>query len=76
MFLGFVNKLLGGVFGGVKYVFIISFCLVFFENINSEFSIVDQTALEKLIFYNPTLEIGEYLLNIIDYSKNSINFFD
>jgi hypothetical protein len=49
---------------------------VFFENINSEFSIVDQTALEKLIFYNPTLEIGEYLLNIIDYSKNSINFFD
>ena len=76
MFLGFVNKLLGGVFGGVKYVLIISFCLVFFENINSEFSVVDQTALEKLIFYNPTLEIGEYLLNIIDYSKNSINFFD
>ena len=76
MFLGFVNKLLGGVFGGVKYVLIISFCLVFFENINSEFSIVDQTALERLIFYNPTLEIGEYLLNIIDYSKNSINFFD
>ena len=41
MFLGFVNKLLGGVVGGIKYVLIISFYLVFFENINSEFYIVD-----------------------------------
>jgi len=55
---------------------IASFCLVFFENLNSEFSIIDQTILEELIFYNPALEIGEYLLNLIDYSKNSINFFN
>lgn len=76
MFLGFVNKLFGGIFGGFKYVLIASFCLVFFENLNSEFSIIDQTILEELIFYNPALEIGEYLLNLIDYSKNSINFFN
>ena len=50
--------------------------IITFENLNSEFSIIDQTILEELIFYNPALEIGEYLLNLIDYSKNSINFFN
>ena len=76
LFLGFLNKLFGGLFGAIKYILIISFCFVFFENINSEFSFVDNKTIESTFLYNPILNVGNQLLNLFNLSSNSINFFN
>ena len=76
LFLGFLNKLFGGLFGAIKYILIVSFCIVFFENINSEFSFVDNKIIESTFLYNPILNFGNQLLSFLNLSANSINFFN
>lgn len=76
LFLGFLNKIFGGLFGAIKYVLIISFCFVFFENINSEFSFIDDKSIESTFLYRPILNVGDQLLNFFNLSSNSINFFN
>ncbi|MDB4024503.1 CvpA family protein, partial [Flavobacteriaceae bacterium] len=76
LLLGFLNKLFGGLFGAVKYILIVSFCIVFFENINSEFSLVDNKIIESTFLYNPILNFGNQLLSFLNLSANSINFFN
>tara|TARA_B100001059_G_scaffold172377_1_gene172548 strand:- start:951 stop:1538 length:588 start_codon:yes stop_codon:yes gene_type:complete len=76
LFLGFLNKLFGGLFGAIKYVLIVSFCFVFFENINSEFSFIDNKNIESTFLYRPILNAGNQLLSFFNVSSNSINFFN
>jgi len=76
LFLGFLNKLFGGLFGAIKYVLIVSFCFVFFENINSEFSFIDNENIESTFLYRPILNAGNQLLSFFNVSGNSINFFN
>ena len=76
LFLGFLNKLFGGLFGAIKYVLIVSFCFVFFENINSEFSFIDSEIIESTFLYRPILNLGDQLLSLFNLSSNSINFFN
>ncbi len=76
LFLGFLNKLFGGLFGAIKYILIISFCFVFFENINSAFSFVNNENIESTFLYRPILNVGNQLLNLFNLSSNSINFFN
>jgi len=76
LFLGFLNKLFGGLFGAIKYILIVSFCIVFFENLNSEFSFIDNKIIESTFLYNPILNFGNQLLSFLNLSANSINFFN
>ena len=76
LFLGFLNKLFGGLFGAIKYILIVSFCFVFFENINSAFSFVNNENIESTFLYRPILNVGNQLLNLFNLSSNSINFFN
>ncbi len=76
LFLGFLNKLFGGLFGAIKYILIISFCFVFFENINSAFSFVNNENIESTFLYRPILNVGNQLLNLFNLSSNSVNFFN
>jgi membrane protein required for colicin V production len=76
LFLGFLNKLFGGLFGAIKYVLIVSFCFVFFENINSEFSFIDNENIESTFLYRPILNGGNQLLSFFNLSSSSINFFN
>ena len=76
LFLGFLNKLFGGLFGAIKYVLIVSFCFVFFENINSEFSFIDNENIESTFLYRPILNAGNQLLSFFNLSSSSINFFN
>ena len=72
LLLGWINKVLGGLFGSLKYLVLISFVVVFFDNINSEFSVVETKEVEKVMLFKPFLEVGNNLLKIVNY--DSIDF--
>ena len=76
LFLGFINKIFGGILGGLKYMLIIVFCASFFESLNSEFSLVNEKHLKELVFYSHSLEIGNFLLKTIDFENNLFNLFN
>tara|TARA_B100000787_G_C16196085_1_gene300939 strand:- start:1133 stop:1654 length:522 start_codon:yes stop_codon:yes gene_type:complete len=74
--LGLINKTLGGLFGAIKYVLVLSFFFVFFENLNSTLFLIDESFFESTVLYEPIIEIGDLLLNFFNSNKESINFFN
>ena len=74
--LGLINKTLGGLFGAIKYVLVLSFFFVFFENLNSTLFLIDESFFESTLLYEPIMEIGNLLLNFFNSNKESINFFN
>ncbi len=61
MSLGGLNKLLGGIFGGLKWALIISVLLNIFDAIDSRFSILHLETKEKSIGYKPILKFAPVL---------------
>ena len=57
IFLGWLNKILGGVVGIVKMAFILSIFLFFFNKLNDEFTLVDKKYLSKSRFFYPIKNI-------------------
>lgn len=55
--LGFVNKILGGVFALLKSAVILSVVFVFFARVNSEITLIKKDTLEESILYTPLKEI-------------------
>lgn len=53
--LGFVNRLIGALFGALKSLLIISVLLLFFDRINSQYTIVKEELLTSSILYQPIL---------------------
>ena len=51
--LGTVNRVLGLVFGTLKFALIISTALYFFENINRKFEFVEQEFADESLLYQP-----------------------
>ena len=76
IFLGFYNKVLGGIFGVIKFVIILSILFVFFENLNSKFSIVENNILNDSFVFEKIRVIGFNLLEMMNFNKYSINFFN
>ena len=76
VFLGFLNKILGGFFGVIKFTLILSICFVFFENINSTLFLFDDSFARSSFFYNQIIDLGNRLLDIFNSNKESINFFN
>ena len=59
--LGGLNKLLGGVFGALKFALIVSVLLNVFDAIDSRFSIISKETKENSIGYNPLMKLGPKL---------------
>jgi len=53
--LGFVNRLMGAVFGGIKALLILSVLLMFFDRLNNQFGIVKDEIVDASVLYNPIL---------------------
>lgn len=51
--LGFVNRLLGLVFGLLKYALIVSTLMYFFENMNKKFKLTEDDFIEKSVLWEP-----------------------
>jgi len=60
--LGIVNKLLGGIFGLVKFAFIASVVIMFFKATNEQIEIIEDTTLEESILYDPVESIAPIIL--------------
>ena len=76
VFLGFVNKVLGGVFGAFKFILVLSLCFVFFESLNSSISLYESSNLDSSFFYGKIKDIGDMLVNFFNSNKESIKFFN
>lgn len=59
--LGGVNKILGGIFGGLKIALIVSVLLNVFDALDSRFSILSYETKENSIGYNPLMKLGPTL---------------
>ena len=51
--LGFVNRLLGLLFGSLKYLLIVSTLIYFFENLNTKFEFVEKDFDKGSLLYKP-----------------------
>ena len=60
--LGIVNKLLGGVFGGLKIALILSVLLVVFDRLNNKIPFASDEDLEASMFYKPVKSLAPTIL--------------
>lgn len=56
--LGILNKLLGGVFGGLKVALILSVVLNVFDKMNKSLPFVDSQTIEDSMLYSPVKELA------------------
>ena len=53
--LGFINRMMGAIFGALKALLILSVLLMFFDRLNSQFGIVKEEFLNTSVLYSPIL---------------------
>ena len=51
--LGFINRTLGALFGGLKALLILSVLLLFFDGLNKQFRLVKDDVIEASVLYHP-----------------------
>jgi membrane protein required for colicin V production len=71
--LGGLNKLLGGIFGALKYALIVSVLLNVFDALDSRFNIVKQQTKENSIAYKPLMKFGPALWEETKLHSNKPN---
>jgi len=76
VFLGFANKVFGGLFGLFKFTLLLSICFVFFENLNSIFQITEKDPSEYSFLYSTINNLGDFLLKSFNLNNTSFNFFN
>ena len=68
--LGFLNKLLGGVFGGLKIALILSIVLMIFTKLNKTIPFVSDEELESSVLYEPVKSLAPMILPSLLDSEN------
>ena len=74
--LGGLNKLLGGIFGALKYALIVSVLLNVFDALDSRFNIVKHQTKESSIAYKPLMKFGPSLWEETKLHTKSANDTD
>src|SRR5690606_39561977 len=59
--LGFINKLLGAAFGGLKVAIVLGAILVFIDRGNQNFQFVNQETLDNSVTYSKVKNLGNYI---------------
>lgn len=67
--LGFVNRLLGMVFGLIKYAFIISIILVIINAVNSNMTFISKEKIEKSILFKPLSDFAPGIFPYLDFQE-------
>ncbi|WP_250433446.1 CvpA family protein [Hanstruepera flava] len=71
--LGFLNKLLGGIFGMLKIGLILSILLIIFDKMNSTITFVDEEHTQDSILYNPVKSLAPMLFPTIIKADDTDN---
>ncbi len=67
--LGILNKLLGGVFGGLKIAIILSAILVLFARTNITIEFVQEETLDESALYTPVRGLGDFVFQWVLQEK-------
>jgi membrane protein required for colicin V production len=59
--LGFFNKILGAVFGALKYALILSVVLIIFSEFNKTFKFMDKSKTSNSVLYEPVKNLAPYI---------------
>ncbi len=70
--LGIINKLLGGVFGALKFGLILSVILIIFDKFNATITFTDQETLNESVLYKPVKNLTPTLFpEILNLTKKN-----
>ena len=67
--LGLLNRLLGSVFGGLKYALILSVVLIVFEKVNMPLPFMDEDTVNESVLYGPVKSLIPLILPSIIEEK-------
>lgn len=59
--LGILNKILGGIFGGLKMAVIVGAALVFFERTNNTMAFIEEDKIDDSALYEPVKDVGGFV---------------
>lgn len=65
--LGLVNKLLGTIFGVVKYFIIVCVLLMIIDALNEKFQFISEETIQKSLLFQPFLNFAEKIYNSIRF---------
>ena len=68
--LGFLNKLLGAVFGGLKVAVILGAFLIFFDRTNNTLGFIDEEKKEGSALYYPVRDLGAFVFSLVLKNKS------
>lgn len=72
--LGLINRLLGMLFGVLKYALMLSILIYFYENLNQNFKFSEEKIAETSMLYQPIMWITEPIAPLLeDFSLEKIN---
>jgi membrane protein required for colicin V production len=73
--LGFLNKLLGGVFGALKIGLILSIVLLVFSKLNDTIPFISDEQKEESVLYQPTKNLAHTLFpSLVKIAEEEVNF--
>ena len=65
--LGFINRMMGAIFGGIKVLLILSVFISFFDRFNKQFGMVNDEILTSSIMYNPIrIQAEQFYPNVLE----------
>ena len=74
--LGFINRMMGAIFGGIKVLLILAVFISFFDRFNKQFGMINDEILSSSLMYNPILiqaeQIYPNVLEEFEKQKESI----
>ena len=65
--LGFINRIMGAIFGGIKVLLILSVFILFFDRFNKQFGMVKDEVLNASLMYNPIrIQAEQFYPNVLE----------
>lgn len=71
--LGFINRMMGAIFGGIKVLLILSVFISFFDRFNKQFGMVNDEILSSSLMYKPIrIHVEQFYLVILPEFERQI----
>ena len=65
--LGFINRMMGAIFGGIKVLLILAVFISFFDRFNKQFGMVNDEVLSSSLMYNPIrIHVEQFYPNVLE----------
>ena len=65
--LGFINRMMGAIFGGIKVLLILSVFVSFFDRFNKQFGMVNDEILSSSLMYSPIrIHVEQFYPNVLE----------